>query len=180
MDDTHTMFVSIQWMGQDVAKNRTNKVPLKDGGTILGSSPDKLLPNTPSWYGRWQMEANADNDYLIDRDAQMRDEIFTGIDGIHLQDQAITESMGGIIDHTFEHLAPSYQMITRTRRSLLRAIRAHADTGTPSPGVKDPDIFRTARSGFFVEEPEVDWEDAYEKQVATALRAADYQKQAAE
>ncbi len=154
--------------------------PLNDGGTIPGSSPDKLLPNTADWYGRWRMEANAENDYLIDRDAQMRDEIYMGIDGIHLQDQAITESMGIIIDHTFEHLAPSDQMITRTRRAILRAARAHAETGKPSPGVEDPDIFRTARSGFFVEEPDVDWEEAYEKQVASALRAADYTKQAAE
>ena len=180
MDDTHTMFISIQWMGKDVAKNRTNVVPLKDGGTIPGSSPDKLLPNTAGWYGRWRMEANADNDYLIDRDAQMRDEIFTGIDGIHLQDQAITESMGGVVDHTFERLAPSDQMITRSRRAILRAARAFRDTGAPPPGVENPDIFRTARAGFFVEEPDVDWEEAYEKQVESAVRAADYAKQAAE
>ena len=50
--------------------------------------------------------------------------IYSGIDGIHLQDQAITESMGPIVDHTFEHLGPSDQMITRTRRRLLRASRA--------------------------------------------------------
>ena len=128
--------------------------------------------------GGWR--ANADNDYLIDRDAQMRDEIFTGIDGIHLQDQAITESMGGIIDHTHERLAPSDQMITRSRRAMLRAARAFRDTGAPSPGVENPDLFRTARAGFFVEEPDVDWEEAYEKQVEAAVRAADYVKHAAE
>ena len=180
MDDTHTMFVSLLWQGENIAAPRANKVLLNDGKTIPGSSPDRLLPNTPDWYGRFRMEANAENDYLIDRDAQMRDEIYTGIDGIHLQDQAITESMGGIVDHTFEHLAPSDQMITRTRRTILRAARAYAETGEPSPGVANPEIYRTARSGFFVEEPDVDWQEAYEKQVATALRAADYQKQAAE
>jgi len=50
--------------------------------------------------------------------------IYSGIDGIHLQDQAITESMGPIVDHTFEHLAPSDRMITHTRRRLLMAARA--------------------------------------------------------
>ena len=44
------------------------------------------------------------------------DRIYTGITHIHMQDQAITESMGDIVDHDFEHLAPSDQMITRTRR----------------------------------------------------------------
>ena len=29
-----------------------------------------------------------------------------------MQDQAVTESMGEITDHEFEHLAPSDQMIT--------------------------------------------------------------------
>jgi hypothetical protein len=52
-----------------------------------------------------------------------------GIDGIHLQDQAITESMGPIVDHEWEHLAPSDQMITRTRRRLLMAARALRDQG---------------------------------------------------
>jgi len=32
-----------------------------------------------------------------------------------MQDQAITESMGPIVDHSFEHPALSDQMITRTR-----------------------------------------------------------------
>ena len=70
------------------------------------------------------------NDYLIDRDAQRNDVIYTGISHIHMQDQAITESMGPIVDHSFEHLAPSDQMITRTRRRLLLAARALRDKGT--------------------------------------------------
>ena len=63
--------------------------------------------------------------------------IYSGIDGIHLQDQAITESMGGIVDHALEHLAPSDQMITRTRRRLLMAARALRDKGVLPPGVED-------------------------------------------
>ena len=68
----------------------------------------------------------------------------------------------------------------RSRRAMLRAARAFRDTGAPSPGVENPDLFRTARAGFFVEEPDVDWEEAYEKQVEAAVRAADYVKHAAE
>jgi phthalate 4,5-dioxygenase len=57
---------------------------------------------------------------MIDRTAQ-KSESFTGIGSIHGQDQAVTESMGGITDHGFENLAPSDLMIARTRRRLLRA-----------------------------------------------------------
>ena len=93
----------------------------KDGSPIGGTGRgNKLLPNTTDWLGRWRMAANPDNDWMIDREAQRNNAIYTGIDGIHLQDQAITESMGPIVDHAFEHLAPSDIMITRTRRRLLR------------------------------------------------------------
>ena len=67
------------------------------------------------------------NDWGMDRAAQRSKAIYSGIDGIHLQDQAITESMGPIVDHACEHLAPSDQMITRTRRRLLMAARALRD-----------------------------------------------------
>ena len=39
----------------------------------------------------------------------------------------------------FEHLAPSDQMITRTRRRLLMAARALRDNGVLPPGVEDPE-----------------------------------------
>ena len=66
-------------------------------------------------------------------------------DGIHLQDQAITESMGGMVDHEREHLAPSDQMITRTRRRLLMAARALRDHGTLPPGVENAEVYRGPR-----------------------------------
>src|SRR6185503_18647468 len=106
--------------------------------------------NTTDWHGRWRPRQNAANDYLIDRDAQRRDEIYSGISYIHMQDQAVTESMGPIVDHTLEHLAPSDQMITRTRRRLLLAARALRDKGVLPPGAEDPEVYRGARSGYFV------------------------------
>jgi hypothetical protein len=82
------------------------------------------------------MVQNRSNDYLLNRDFQ-RNGSFTGIKGIGIQDEAVTESMGPIVDHTVEHLAPSDQMITRTRRRLLMAARALRDKGTLPPGVED-------------------------------------------
>ena len=115
------------------------------------------LPNTTDWYGRWRLNGRPENDWLIDREAQARGGNYTGIDGIHAQDQAVTESMGPITDHLFEHLAPSDMMIMRTRRRLLQAARALAKDGTVPPGVDDPEIMYAVRSGDFVTEAGLGW-----------------------
>ncbi|MGH6715070.1 MAG: hypothetical protein ACREDC_02650 [Bradyrhizobium sp.] len=90
--------------------------------------------------------------------------MYSGIDGIHLQDQAITESMGPIVAHELEHLAPSDQMITRTRRRLLVAARALRDQGLAPPGAEDASIYRGARSGYLVSPDTGDWQQVYTRQ----------------
>ena len=77
------------------------------------------MPDTTDWLGKFRLTQNKDNDYLIDRKAQ-RTESFTGIAGIHQQDQAVTESMGPIYDRTQEHLGTSDAMVIRTRRRVDR------------------------------------------------------------
>jgi len=87
----------------------------------------RLLPNTSDWYGRFRLAANAANDYGIDREVQRRNagtNGFTGINGIGLQDQCVTESMGPIYDRSNERLGTSDSMIIRVRRRLLNAARA--------------------------------------------------------
>ena len=86
---------------------------------------------------------------MIDRQAQLDDKIFSGITGIHLQDQAITESMGPIVDHDWEHLAPSDRMISQTRKKLIRAAKTFSKGGKPPPGSNNPELFLRARSGDF-------------------------------
>ncbi|HEX2939710.1 MAG TPA: Rieske 2Fe-2S domain-containing protein, partial [Rhodopila sp.] len=164
MDDTHTMFISLTWKG-------TPRIPpLKNGRPIPGAIPDlEYLPATTDWYGRWRPAARAANDYRIDRAAQRDDIIYTGISHIHMQDQAITESMGAIVDHTFEHLAPSDQMITRTRRRLLMAARALRDQGVVPPGVDTPAIYARARSGECVMQGD-DWRAVYEDRLRHVVR----------
>jgi len=92
-----------------------------------------------------------------------------GIDGIHLQDQAITERMGPIVDHEWEHLAPSDQMITRTRRRLPMAARALRDQGIMPTGSDDASVNRGARSGYFVSSDTSDWQQVYASQLANGL-----------
>src|SRR6185295_8264790 len=107
LDDEHTMYVYFWW--QRGRSSMTLGQPAYKDGTPIGGTGrgNKLLPNTTDWLGRWRMAANPDNDWMIDREAQRSNAIYTGIDGIHLQDQAICESMGPIVDHTLERLAPS-------------------------------------------------------------------------
>ena len=64
-----------------------------------------------------------------------------------------------ITDRGFEHLAPSGQMITRTRRRLMIAARALRDQGALPPGVENADVFRGVRSGYFVSDDVSPWEE---------------------
>ena len=74
---------------------------------------------------------NRGNDYLIDRAVQKR-ESFTGIDGINVQDRAIQEGMGTVVDRSREHLGPADRAIIQARRLLRQAVEAAAAGGEPA------------------------------------------------
>ena len=146
---------------------------MKDGKPLPGAQAQvELLPNENHWYGRFRAKANDSNNYLIDREAQRNGTIFSGITNIHIQDQAVTESMGPITDHEFEHLAPTDIMIARTRRHILATARAYAEQSAAPPCLDDPETYLTARSGFFVADPKTEWQDAYAENIANAVRPA--------
>jgi hypothetical protein len=168
MDDTHTMVVIIGWSKNSGAYTG---IPLKNGKPIPGFAPAiDYLPDTTDWYGRARPRARAENDYEIDREAQRNNEIYTGIRMVFMQDQAVTESMGGITDHSLEHLVPSDQMVARTRRRVLRAAQALRDNGTPPPGVTNPEVMWRARSGSFFTPGDANWQEAYEEKLKAATR----------
>jgi phthalate 4,5-dioxygenase oxygenase subunit len=166
MDDTHTMFVSLSWKNLPPARAALSNSRVLPGSKLTMD----FVPNTTDWFGRWRLAGNEGNDWLIDREAQMRGGIYTGITGIQAQDQAVTESMGAITDHGFEHLGPSDRMITRTRRRLLRAARALRANGTPPPGVRDPEVMAEVRSGDFLAASGIGWREAYAEQLRAAAR----------
>ncbi|MGZ5834868.1 MAG: Rieske 2Fe-2S domain-containing protein [Xanthobacteraceae bacterium] len=177
MDDAHTMFVHCMWK-----KNTPGLRRLKDGSPIPGmaiTQPQDYLPNTTDWHGRWRLKANGTNDYMIDRDKQRKNVIYSGIDGLHLQDQAITESMGPIVDHAFENLAISDLMIGRTRRRIVRAVRAHAE-GIVPPGVDNPETYQGARGGDFVGPSSVGWLQAYSDEMRASQNPTGVLRMAAE
>ena len=170
LDDEHTMFCFLWWKGA-VSAMSLPQPAFKDGKPIGGTGRgNKFLPNTTDWLGRWRLAANAGNDWGLDRAAQQNNTIYSGIDGIHLQDQAITESMGPIVAHEYEHLAPSDQMITRTRRRLLLAARALRDKGQAPPGVEDPQVYRGARSGYMISDDASPWQEVYARALAASVR----------
>jgi LigXa C-terminal domain like len=167
MDDTHTLFI--------MAGPKFRRLPPSDAeraaplnraneGTASTGPWNRMLPNTTDWFGRFRLAANGANDYMIDREKQRHNagmDDYTGIQGIHLQDQAITESEGPLYDRSSEHLASSDMMIIRVRRRLLMAARALAEQGVTPPGVDDPEVFGARAGGVFLPR-DADWLEATE------------------
>jgi phthalate 4,5-dioxygenase len=164
VDDNHMMFWSIAAPRSRVGTGAAGGASgLSAGGRPVAAAGSRaggfeFLPETSDWTGKFRLTQNKANDYLIDRDAQ-RTESFTGIAGIHQQDQAVTESMGPIYDRTQEHLGTSDAMVIRTRRRVINAARALRDSATIPPGVDDPTVYRH-RSGGVILPRDANWIEA--------------------
>jgi Rieske oxygenase family protein len=153
IDDEHLMFWSILAPRSREGGGGAGSAQAVTNG---GRPPAfEFLPDSPDWLGKFRLTQNEDNDYLIDREAQ-RTRSFTGIAGIHQQDQAVTESMGPIIDRTEEHLGTSDAMVIRTRRRAINAAKALRDDGVVPPGVDEPAVYRY-RSGGVILPRNADW-----------------------
>ncbi len=171
LDDEHVMFWSMlqpssRTFGDGGAGAATRAVAQ---GAPYPQPPDRpafnCKPNGTGPLEKWRLIQDRENDYLIDREVQ-RARSFTGIDGIHTQDQAITESMGTIYDRTHEHLGTSDIMVIRTRRRVINAAKALRDRGVTPPGVDSPEVYRV-RSGGVILPRDADWLEA-----TTELRKA--------
>jgi len=149
LDDDHMMFVVMSGIGRLPQSSATSQRRQYIDDSVFE-------PNSSDWLGRWRLRQNMENDYLIDRAVQRSGASFTGINGIHVQDQAITESMGPTLDRRNEHLGSSDTMVVRTRKRLLDAVRAFSERGVEPPGVDNPDVYRQ-RSGGVILPRDVDW-----------------------
>ena len=150
VDDANTMFWSLDPV-----------YPAPEGQGVqpaFAVAQGGFKPDTSDWLGRWRLSADRSNDYFIDREQQAAGN-FTGVTGIHLQDQAITESMGEIYARNQEHLGTSDQMVIRTRQRLINAAKALRDHGTPPPAVDEPELYMV-RSGGVVLPRDADWLEA--------------------
>lgn len=96
---------------------------------------------------------------------------FTGIIGVQTQDQAVTESMGGVLDRTIEHVGTADVRVLQIRRRLLEVVRMYDAGNAPPPGVDDPEVYRT-RSAAIRLPVGVDWVHATERARAVELARA--------
>jgi hypothetical protein len=129
---------------------------VEPGVPSFGSVP--CHENTTDWFGRFRPIQDSTNDYQIDRELQ-RTKDYTGIRNIHVQDKAITELMGPVLDRSREHLGTSDVMVIRIRRRMAAAAIALVDDKVPAPGVDTPDVFRV-RSGGVILPEDADWLEA--------------------
>jgi len=148
MDDEHCMFVGFE--SQRYVRQGDDRLRVQGG-----YRRDNVHPNGSGWFERFRMVECEENDYLIDREEQ-RERSFTGIGGIHTQDQCVTESMGAIVDRNLENLAPSDIAIARNRRMLQNAVKAFADGKRP-PAADNPALYGTVRGGYYTTTEAGDW-----------------------
>jgi phthalate 4,5-dioxygenase oxygenase subunit len=153
LDDDHTMFWGV---------NAPSDAPVENDPESQKRSfkrVQEILPDTTGWHGRSRPRAQADNDYLLDREMQKNGESYTGLPSVFLEDQAITESMGTIYERSHEHLGTSDTMIIYTRRALLKAARAFRETGEVPAGVDHPEVY-AQRSGGVILPRSANWFEA--------------------
>jgi hypothetical protein len=115
--------------------------------TRLGNGPADVDQTT------FRSTRNRRNNYLLDRHVQ-KTETFSGIDGVNVQDRAVQESMGGIVDRSKEHLGPADRAVIQARRLLLEAVRA-VERGETPRGVGTS--YYTLRPAESVLPRDVDW-----------------------
>jgi len=161
MDDTHVINWMVTWHPERPLSPDERAVHL-DG---KGSHVVQYAPATSEPYGDVRTAAHRGNDYGMDWDVH-RTRMFCGIPGFGVQDQAIQESQGAIVDRTQERLGTSDSAIIQVRKRLLAAAKALRDEGAPPPG-RNPASFRV-RSVSIILAPGASWvEGAMSKLVPT-------------
>ena len=143
-DDEHTSVLCVTWR-TDGPVSQAELAQWKNGEV----AHRKVQEGTATPVER------ADNDYLIDREAQ-RTRSFTGIAGIRAQDAMVTESAGAIVDRAREHLGTSDKAVVAFRRRLLEAARQLAQGSEPQSPY-DPDCYRVRAHSDLVARDERDF-----------------------
>lgn len=73
---------------------------------------------------------------------------FSGLQGIAIEDLAVFESQGPIVDRTEEHLGTSDEAVIRLRRVIIDAIKAHAASGELLVNGSDPRLTEVRARSF--------------------------------
>ena len=154
IDDENFAFFRVQWnperplTAEEIAEYEQ------------GTSFEEVIPGT------FLPKRNKENDWLIDRELQ-KSWNFTGIRSIPEQDQAITISMGPILDRTKEHLGSSDTAIHALRRKLLQAARGVLE-GTDPYAAYHGDAYRVRQLDIVLKK-DIPWDEGSREQIkATA------------
>jgi phthalate 4,5-dioxygenase len=136
LDDEHTMVWEPHWSSTRALSAEEQK------GWKDRVAPSGFVPDTDDWLGKARFAANAANDYLLDRERQKKVN-FSGLENVTpIQDAAMQESMGPIVDRTKEHLGASDAAIVQLRRRLMHAARQLQSNHQAPPGVEEPKLYR--------------------------------------
>jgi phenylpropionate dioxygenase-like ring-hydroxylating dioxygenase large terminal subunit len=150
MDDTHTMYYIMRRKATDPAWNHENN-------RYIVYPVIKLEPeNSTDWYGRFRLQQRLENDWFVNRQAQRDLVSYSGITGVWTQDDAVTVSMGPILNRAKEHLGVSDTMIIRARQRYMQAAQALAEHKELPPGVDHPEVYQI-RSVAAILPEEADW-----------------------
>jgi phthalate 4,5-dioxygenase oxygenase subunit len=101
--------------------------------------------------------AGPHNMWMQDREL-MRVESWSGIRGLFVQDNAVQESMGPIVDRTIEHLGTTDAAIIKARKLYLKAAIALAEEGAEPPGVWEQRDYELISSESYLQAAENSWQ----------------------
>ena len=136
IDDDHTSVISFtyQWDEPlDLAQIKLRKETTMEMERVKHTTMDgKIIDG-------WHDVRHSGNNYLLDRELQKKTN-YTGIPFGRTQDEAMTDSMGRIVDRTKEHLGTSDTAIIAGRRQLLRLAR-ELQEGIEPAVVQNPSAF---------------------------------------
>lgn len=107
----------------------------------------------------FRKHGNRDNLWQQDRKA-MQTVSWSGIRGIFVQDNAVQEGMGAIVNRTREHLGTADLAIIAARRLYLQAAQALVEHGIEPPGVLSAETYRDIDSYAYLQPAGVSWREA--------------------
>lgn len=132
----------------------------------IGEDFDPAMVNVPVHAdGSYRPINNRSNNYGINRDVQ-RLHSSTGVEGIGLQDSAIQETMGPIVDRPREILASGDAAIVAFRKLILEQARQLRDGGEVELPQK-PELYRVRSCGIVLPR-EVDFEEGARERMKVA------------
>jgi nitrite reductase/ring-hydroxylating ferredoxin subunit len=147
IDDDNVMTWSVTWHPTrpltDTELEQMQTYPIS--GIHVGAKG--LKPPQPGLPYNWRRPtATRANDYEINYEVQQK-VLFSGIECLGMQDQAMQETMGPIYDRTQEHLGSSDTGIIQVRRRWLKAATDMRDHGITPLGVDNPEAYYVRPAG---------------------------------